>query len=93
MTTYTECTKKAFWPTYSLARVTHLVPCDGAVYRVCVLKAVCFFHLVDFVYHSKPLPYEGFVRNHHLQILHHLTGCIYVHILIVISANKQNSSC
>lgn len=63
----------------------YLVPGDGAVYRVCVLKVVCFFHLVDFVFHSKSLLHEGLVANHNLQILHHLTGCIYVYILIVIS--------
>ncbi len=64
--------------------VTYLVPGDGAVYRVCVLKVVRFFHLVDFVFHGKSLLHEGLVSDHNLQILHHLTGCIYVDVLIVI---------
>lgn len=68
----------------------YLVPGDGAVYRVCVLKDVSFFHLVDFVFHSKSLLHKGFVSNHELQILHHLTGCIYVHILIVISGPNNS---
>lgn len=66
----------------------YLVPGDGAVYRVCVLKVVCFFHLVDFVFHSKSLLHEGLVGDHNLQILHHLTGRIYLYILIVIPEQK-----
>ena len=67
----------------------YLVPGDGAVYRVCVLKVVCLLHLVDFVLHSKPLLHEGLVSDHNLQILHHLAGCVYVYILIVISGQEQ----
>lgn len=67
----------------------YLVPGDGAVHWVCVLKAVRLLHLVDFVLYSKPLLHKGLVGDHNLQILHHLTGCIYVHILIVISVQKS----
>lgn len=67
----------------------YLVPGDGAVHWVRVLKAVCLLHLVDVVFYSKPLLHKGLVCDHNLQILHHLTGCIYVHILIVISGQKS----
>lgn len=69
----------------------YLVPGDSAVYRVCVLKVICLFHLVDFVLHSKPLLHKGLVTDHNLQILHHVTGFIYVYVLIVISGGKNST--
>lgn len=62
----------------------YLVPGDGAVHWVCVLKDVCFFHLKDLILHSKPLLHESLVCNHDLQIFHHITRCIDVDILIVV---------
>lgn len=69
----------------------YLVPGNGAVYRVCILKAVCFLHLVDFVFHSKSLPHKGLVGDCDLQILHHFTCCIYVYILVVIPEQNVKS--
>ena len=77
-------------PAHMTSLSLNLVPGDGAVYRICVLEVVRFFHLVDFVLHSKSLPQEGLVGNHDLQILHHLTGRIYVHVLIVISGTNNS---
>lgn len=68
--------------------VRYLVPGDAAVHWVCVLKAVCLFHLEDFVFYGKPLLYERFLTDHALQIFHHVTGCINVHIFIIISGMK-----
>ena len=74
---------------HSSACVMYLVPGDGAVYWVGVLKVVCFLHLVNFVLHSESLLHKGLVADHDLQILHHLTGCIYVYVLVVISEQKK----
>lgn len=68
---------------------SHLVPGEDAVNWVCVLKAICFLDLVDFVLHSKPLLHKGLVGDHELQILHHFTGRLYVYTFIVISGGEK----
>ena len=66
----------------------YLVPGDAAVDRVSVLKVVCFFDLVDFVLHCKSLLHKGLLCDYYLQILHHVTCCIYVYIVIVVSGQN-----
>lgn len=83
--------RKKMWEFSSVSVSCHLIPGEGAVDWVCVLEVVCLFHLADFVFHSKPLLHKGLVTDHNLQILHHLTGCVYVYVLIVISGRKPTA--
>lgn len=70
-------------------KLAHLVPGYGAVQRVGVFEVVGFFHLVDFVLDRESLLREGLVRDQNLQVLHHVTGRIYVYVLIVIPGGHR----
>lgn len=72
-----------------LCVLLHLVPCDASVYRVAVLKVICFLHFVGFLSYRELLSKKRLVCDDHLQIQHQVHCDVDLHVLVVVPSRYR----